>query len=153
MRVAIVSNDISPHFESSPGQPTKIDLTPDQRSLLDHTLFSFPNIFSDTPGITSLVTHSITLTCQTPVWTPDYTIPLAYQQPFRGEIESLLELVIEPSTSKWSSSPLPVTKRDGGIRIVVDYRKLNLITIPEPFLMPSIEDLRGRRGPSDTLFH
>ena len=142
LRVAIVSNDISPHFESSPRQPTKIDLTPDQQSLLDHTLSSFPNLFSDTPGITSLVTHSITLTCQTPIWTPAYTILLAYQQLFRGEIESLLELeIIEPSTSKWSSSPLQIKKRDGGIRIVVDYRKLNLITVPEPYLIPSIDSI------------
>ncbi len=114
LRVAIVSNDISSCLESSPRQPTKIDLTPEQRPLLDHTLSSFPSVFSNTPGITSLVTHSIILTCQTLMWTPAYTILLAYQQPFRGEIESLLELgIIEPSTSKWSSSPLPVNKQDG----------------------------------------
>ncbi len=35
---------------------------------------------------------------------------------------------------------------DGGIRIVVDYRKLNLITVPEPFLMLSIDTILAQVG-------
>ncbi len=147
LRVAVVANDLSPHFDLSPRTPTKIDLSPHQQSVLDNTLSAFPNVFTDIPGITSLVKHSIILTSQTPVWTPAYTVPLAYQQPFREEIESLLNLgIIEPSNSKWCSSPLPVKKHDGGIRIVVDYRKLNLITVPEPFLMPSIDSILAQIG-------
>ncbi len=152
LRVAVVPNDISPHCLSSPRQPTSIDLSDEQQTLLGHTLSSFPSVFSDKPGLTSVVTHSITLTCTTPVWTPSYTIPLAYQQPFREEIESLLELgIIEPSTSPWSSSPMPVKKHDGGIRIVVDFRKLNLVTVPEPFLMPSIDSILAQLGDAKFL--
>ena len=50
------------------------------------------------------------------------------------ELESLIELdIIEPSTSAWSSPPIPVKKKNSGIRIVVDFKKLNSVTIPEPF--------------------
>ncbi len=36
---------------------------------------------------------------------------------------------------------MPVKKKDGGIRLVVDYRKLNSITVHDPFSMPSINDI------------
>ncbi len=35
---------------------------------------------------------------------------------------------------------MPITKKEGGIRIVIDYKKLNAIT-KEPFSMPFIEDI------------
>ena len=79
-------------------------------------------------------------------------MPLAYQQPFREEIKSLLALgIIEPSTSPWSSSPMPVKKHEGGIRIVVHFRKLNLVTVPEPFLKPSIDSILAQLGDATFL--
>ncbi len=64
----------------------------------------------------------------------------------------MLELgVIEPSTSKWSSPPIPVKKKDGGIRIVIDYRKLNSVTIHYPFSMPSIEEIVADLGKARLL--
>ncbi len=64
----------------------------------------------------------------------------------------MLELgVIEPSVSKWSSPPILVKKKDGGIRIVIDFRKLNLVTIREPFTMPSIDDILAHLGNATVL--
>ena len=40
------------------------------------------------------------------------------------------------SKSSLCSPPIPVKKKDGTIRIVVDFRKLNYITVAEPFYMP-----------------
>ncbi len=99
-----------------------------------------------------LATHSITLTTTIPVWSPPYSIPLAHQTAFREEIENLLSLgIIEPSTSKYSSSPMPVSKKDDGIRIVIDYQKLNSITVKEPFSMPSIEEILSQLGNASFL--
>ena len=33
------------------------------------------------------------------------------------------------------------TKKDGSLRICVDYRKLNTVTTPDPFPIPRVEDL------------
>lgn len=59
--------------------------------------------------------------------------------------------VIEPSVSKWSSPPIPVKKKDGGIRIVIDFRKLNQVTVREPFTMPSIDDILSHLGNATVL--
>jgi len=109
-------------------------------------------VFTNKPGSTSLVKHSITVYSSTPIWSPSYSIPLWYQEPFRLEIENLLELgVIELSVSKWSSSPIPVKKKNGGIRIVIDFRKLNSVTIREPLTMPSIDDILAHLGNATVL--
>ncbi len=129
-----------------------IPLTESQQNQLSHVLDQFPSVFTDKPGLTTLTSYSITLTCITPVWSPTYSIPIAHQEAFRQEIDNLLDLdIIEPSTSKYSSSPMPVAKKDGGIRIVIDFKKLNAITVREPFTMPSVEDIISKLGSATVL--
>ncbi len=109
-------------------------------------------MFTDKPGITKAITHSIKLSCTTPLWTPSYTVPLAHREAFKQDIDMLLELgIIKVSHSLWSSPPIPIKKKDGGIRIVCDFRRLNTVTIPEPFLMPTIESIIAKLGSSTIL--
>jgi hypothetical protein len=49
--------------------------------------------------------------------------------------------LICPSASPWGSPVLFVDKRDGTIRLCVDYRKLNEVTIKNKYPLPKIEDL------------
>jgi hypothetical protein len=49
--------------------------------------------------------------------------------------------LIHPSASPWGSPVLFVDKRDGTIRLCVDYRKLNEVTIKNKYPLPKIEDL------------
>ena len=65
-------------------------LEPQQQLQLDNVLSSYPSVFSDKPGLTSLVSHSISVTSTTPFWSPPYSVPLAHQEAFRQEIENLL---------------------------------------------------------------
>lgn len=48
--------------------------------------------------------------------------------------------VIPPSTSLWSSAPVLIRKRDGGVRWCIDYRKLNAVTVKDVYLLPLIDD-------------
>jgi len=49
--------------------------------------------------------------------------------------------LIRPSASPWGSLVLFMDKRDGTIRMCVDYRKLNEVTIKNKYPLPKIEDL------------
>ena len=61
----------------------------------------------------------------------------------REEIEGLVgKDIIVPSKSPWASPMVPVRKKGADrIRLYIDYRRLNEVTINDPFQMPSIEDL------------
>lgn len=55
--------------------------------------------------------------------------------------------MIQKSTSHYASPAYPVIKKDGSVRLVIDYRKLNEKMIEEVFPFPNIEDiLSGLEG-------
>lgn len=57
--------------------------------------------------------------------------------------------LIEPCTSAWSSPSVLVPKKDGSLRLCVDYRKLNRMSRPDSFPVPRIDELiDGLAGPS-----
>ena len=83
--------------------------------------------------------HKIDLTSQKPIWQK----PRSFAEPVNKEIEDqckelLSEDIIEYSNSNWSSPCVPVRKPDGTLRLCIDYRKLNKITIPQKFPMPNV---------------
>ena len=54
--------------------------------------------------------------------------------------------IIEPSKSPWSAPIVPIRKKDGSIRLCVDYRQLNQITKPDRFPMPNVTDVIASLG-------
>lgn len=70
----------------------------------------------------------------------------------RKEIDQMLaEGIIEPSSSAYSSPIVLVTKKDGSLRICVDYRKLNKSSQTDAYPMPRIDDLIDGLGNSQFI--
>ena len=54
--------------------------------------------------------------------------------------------IVRESESEWSSPMVIVMKKDGNIRICVDFRKLNQLTKFNAYPMPHIDDLLDTVG-------
>ncbi|KAI3670569.1 hypothetical protein L1987_87907 [Smallanthus sonchifolius] len=58
------------------------------------------------------------------------------------QLEELLEKgFIQPSISPWGAPVLFVKKKDGSMRMCIDYRELNKRTMKNKYLLPRIDDL------------
>ena len=92
-------------------------------------------------GLTDSVKHKIELEHPDPIKQPYRRFPAPLQKEIRAEIDKLLDIgVIEPSTSAWSSPLVPVRKRDGTLRMCIDYRALNSKTKKDSFPLPNLAD-------------
>ena len=77
-----------------------------------------------------------------PVRTTPRRLPYALRTELEKELSKLLESgCIEPSTSPYSSGLVLVRKKDGGLRVCVDYRGINKDTIPDCYPIPRLDDL------------
>nr|GFA52831.1 hypothetical protein [Tanacetum cinerariifolium] len=60
----------------------------------------------------------------------------------KDQLQELLERgFIRPSVSPWGAPVLFVKKKDGSMRLCIDYRELNKITIRNRYPLPRIDDL------------
>ena len=60
----------------------------------------------------------------------------------KKQIEELLEKgFIRPSVSLWGAPVLFVKKKDGSLRLCIDYRELNKVTVKNKYPLPRIDDL------------
>ena len=76
------------------------------------------------------------------VITTPYRHPKRYKDEIEKTIKELLELgYIRPSSSPFASSVVLVKKKDGTLRMCIDYRALNKKTIKNRYPIPRIDEL------------
>ncbi len=92
-------------------------------------------------GCTSLISHDIPLLDDVPVRQRHRRVPPSEYEVVRAHINQLLESqVIRESCSPYASPIVLVKKKDGGLRLCVDYRQLNAKTRRDAFPLPRIEE-------------
>lgn len=137
-------------------QPAKIDLShlegkkPVDLQIIFNT---FPQLFTQKPGLTDVGQHTIRLKPgQVPVRQACYRVPERLVGALKEEIRVMLALgVIEASESEWSSPIVIVPKKDGSLRVCIDFRKLNAISFFDAYPMPRIEDLLEKIGQANYI--
>ncbi len=122
-------------------------LSPDQQRESQQLIRAFPQVTKDAPGQTHGIFHKIRTTDNIPVRQKPYRIPQAYRKQVMKELEDMEKAgIIQKSESEWASPLVIVKKKDGGLRLCVDYRKLNQITKFDAYPMPRIEELLDSIG-------
>ena len=123
---------------------TSSDLDNFQKSKLASILLEFVDLFR-VPGSaltrhTDAVEHTIDTGDNPPVWcAPRRMSPQKIKQEEVCVDEMLSGGQIEPSDSLWSAPVVLVTKKDGGTRFCVDYRRLNLAMVKDTYPLPQID--------------
>ena len=106
----------------------------------------FPDIFpEDLPGMPPdrEIEFVIDLVPGTsPISKAPYRMAPAELKELQTQLQELLDLgFIRPSKSPWGAPVLFVKKKDGSMRLCIDYRELNKVTIKNKYPLPRIDDL------------
>ncbi|BBN69395.1 transposable element gene, partial [Prunus dulcis] len=106
----------------------------------------FPDIFpDDLPGLPPEreIEFTIELLPGTnPIYQTPYRMAPAELRELKIQLQELVDLgFIRPSVSPWGAPVLFVRKKDGTMRLCIDYRQLNKVTIRNRYPLPRIDDL------------
>ena len=106
----------------------------------------FPDVFpNDLPG--HLVDREVEFTVDImsgtqPISKAPYRMDPAELKELKLQLQELLDKgFIRPSTSPWGAPVLFVKKKDGTLRLCIDNRELNKVTIKNKYPLPRIDDL------------
>ncbi|GKE36398.1 hypothetical protein Tco_1459803 [Tanacetum coccineum] len=107
---------------------------------------NFPEVFpKDLPGRppTRQVEFQIDLIPGVaPVARATYLLALSKMKELSDQLQELSDKgFIRPSSSPWGAPVLFVKKKDGSIRMYIDYRELNKLTVNNRYPFPKIDDL------------
>ena len=98
-------------------------------------------MFDGDLGFCDVLKHSIPTTTDKPVYLPHRQIPVQLQSEVRKCLDNWLKQgIICPSKSPYASQVVIVRKKTGEIRLCVDFRKLNEISIHDSFPLPGVEE-------------
>lgn len=120
---------------------------------IDNIVNNFHDVFAleaDAPGFCDKLPFSIdTGTCK-PIVRRPYRVPMSQREQVEVHLKKLLDQgIISVSSSPWHSPIVLVKKKDGSLRICIDFRTLNAQTKGDAYPLPVINelflDLRGNK--------
>uniref|UniRef100_L7LYF1 RNA-directed DNA polymerase n=1 Tax=Rhipicephalus pulchellus TaxID=72859 RepID=L7LYF1_RHIPC len=119
------------------------NLSDSQKEELRSVLSDFQEVMSSRPGRCKLGEHKITLVPGArQSRTHTYKVPMALRAEVERQMSELVEWdFIYPVQSCFAHPIVCAAKKDGSIRVCVDYRNLNAITEPDSFPMGNVTEL------------
>ena len=102
----------------------------------------FPEELSGLPPHREIDFEIETIPGAAPISIAPYRMAPMELKELKKQLEELLDKgFIRPSTSPWGAPVLFVKKKDGSLRLCIDYRQLNRITMKNKYPLPRIDDL------------
>ncbi|CAI5692272.1 unnamed protein product [Oreochromis niloticus] len=130
-------SNVTFNFDSSP-------LSAEWKERITEKLSQMPEVFAQNDldfGKTGQVKHTIRLSDETPFKHRARPIHPNDLEAVRKHLKELQEAgVIRESTSPFSSPIVVVRKKNGEVRLCIDYRKLNVQTIKDAYALPNLEE-------------
>ena len=99
------------------------------------------SLFAGDLGYCDIIKHSIPTTTDKPVYLSHRQIPVQLQSEVRRCLDNWLKQgIIRPSKSPYASQVVIVRKKTSEIRLCVNFRRLNAISICNSFPLPLVEE-------------
>lgn len=122
-------------------------LAQEEQIELMNVLQEYSHLFPDVPNRTDQIFHDVDVGDAKPIKQHPYRLSPVKRQLMQREIKyMLMNDIIEPSQSDWSSPCLLVPKPDGSVRFCTDYRKVNNVTKSDSFPIPRLDDCIDKVG-------
>jgi hypothetical protein len=111
---------------------------------LERLIKQYPEVFKEQLNLRAETAVSLEINLSGLYRTPYcYQVPNAYRDKAEEKINEMLKTgIIRPSSSPFQSPLVCVPKKDGRLRLCVDYRAVNAVTIPDSYTLPSIEYIK-----------
>lgn len=130
-------------------------LNREEQSSLEHILNSYEDLIfveGQILGNTNMIEHEIRTIDDRPVYTKMYRYPHIHEREICNQIDDMLRQGIITESNSPYNSPLWIVpkKMDSSgekkWRIVIDYRKLNDVTVDDKFPIPNIDNILDKLG-------
>lgn len=142
-----VINSTSPLMETSDAETVKDYLTIIHEIIKDISANTMLNLMTPTnndPTDANIYSHEIVVTepGTEPIKQKSRKVPFNFANEFKAIIDEILAAgMIVGSKSPWCSPVRLVKKRDNSIRICIDFRKVNNVTVKDAYPIPIINDI------------
>ena len=123
---------------------TSYDLPSCSDAILLSLIETHKQLFNNSPGRTTVTEHYVP-TMGNPVKIPPRRVPVHYRAEVQQQINSTLQQgIIEPNSSPWMAPAVFVCKKNGEVRLCVDYRELNKRTVKDANPLPRPDEVQDR---------
>jgi len=119
-----------------------------QQDRLNQAISTLPSYEKEGLGRTHLIEHHIDVGSSLPVKQKHWSVSPAKEKVMFSEIENMLAMdVIEESRSPWSSNCVLV-QRGQKIRLCLDFREVNKLTLKDAYPLPQVDGILSRLPPA-----
>ena len=135
--VHIELNSIDICFRTDEAASLEASQKAEVANMLEHFKDIFENISKPIHG----VEHRIDTGEHEPIASAPYRISPAMKSKLRQELDKMLEEgVIDEKESPWAFPVVLIPKKDKTVRVCMDYRRFNAITVTDTYPLPRMED-------------